>query len=410
MLPADVGKSASPKNRFSTLTARLSGTLAPLSFLLILSLFLSMVSRNFATRDNLKQIAIQAAVVAILACGQTAVIISGNIDLSVGAMMAFSGVAAAQAMKAAQDPSVAPLPLWLSMLVALPFAYGVALLLSRANANRAETVKRLAATVGFLVIEGIMTVVFKGLLPRLGGNMWGAVLISLLCGLSVGMLNGLLTAFGKIPSFIVTLGMMGLAYGGGSIVANSQNVSGFAPGFDVFGRGELFGSATRDGLPYAVLTMIAVAALVYFALTKTLWGRRLYAMGGNQESSRLSGISLTWSTTSVFALSGLLAGVAGVVSISRVSIAEYNAGLSYELYAVAATVIGGTSLFGGQGGIPGTIIGAFLMFTISNGCNLNGLGSDYERAVIGAVVILAVLYDRYGLPWVRAKLTPKQKA
>ncbi len=383
--------------------SKLSGTLAPLSFLLLLSIFLSIVSHNFATRDNLKQIAIQAAVVAILACGQTSVIISGNIDLSVGAVMAFSGVAAAQAMKLSQNPSPIQLPIWLSMLIALPIAYGALLLLSRTTKEASKSVQRLSAIGLFLVIELTMTLALKELLPILGRNIWGGVLISILCGLSAGLCNGLLTAYGKIPSFIVTLGMMGLAYGGGSIVANSQNVN-VVSGFEVFGQKELLGTATRDGLPYAVLIMIVVASIVYYALTRTVWGRRLYAMGGNQEASRLSGVSIAWSTTSVFALSGLLAGIAGVVSISRVSVAEYNAGQGYELYAVAATVIGGTSLFGGQGGVPGTIIGAFLMFTISNGCNLYGLGSDYERAVIGAVVILAVLYDRYGLPWLRKAL------
>ena len=155
--------------------ARLSGSLAPLSFLLLLSLLLSATTPNFASRDNLKQIAIQAAVVAILACGQTAVIVAGHIDLSVGAMMALSGVVAGQSMH----------------------LYHV--------------------------------------------NMWVAVLAACVTGAIVGVLNGMITAYGKISAFIVTLGMMGLAYGVGSILAHSQNVFGFSPGFDVFGNGELFG-------------------------------------------------------------------------------------------------------------------------------------------------------------------------
>ncbi len=100
--------------------------------------------------------------------------------------------------------------------------------------------------------------------------------------------------------------------------------------------------------------------------------------------------------TGVFALSGLLSGFASIVTISRASVASQDAGLGYELYAVAATVVGGTSLFGGQGGIPGTIIGAFLIYTLRNGCALKGLGPDPQRAIIGVVIILAVLYDRYG--------------
>ena len=314
----------------ATVLQRLSSTLAPLSFLLLLGLVLALRVPHFAERDNLKQIAIQSAVIAILACGQTAVIISGNIDLSVGAVMALSGVAAAEAM------------------------------------------------------------------AHHGVGVWPAVLLAIVCGLAAGTITGLITAFGKIPSFIVTLGMMGVVYGTSGMLAGSKNIGSLAPGFEAFGTGELFGSAARDGIPYAVLIMAAVAIAMSLLLSRSLWGRTLYAMGGNREAARLSGISLNKAVVSVFALSGLLAGIAAVVNISRTSIAAYDAGNSYELYAVAATVIGGTSLFGGQGGIPGTIIGALLMFTIRNGCALSNVSPNFERAIIGAVVILAVLYDRFG--------------
>lgn len=310
--------------------ARLSGTLAPLSFLLTLGTILWIFVPHFGERENLRQIAVQAAVVAILACGQTAVIISGNIDLSVGAVMAFAGVAAAQAMN-----------------------------------------------------------------HHVGG-VWTGVGIALGAGMAMGCLTGLITAFGRIPSFIVTLGMMGVVYGSAGIVAESRNVGGIAPGFEVFGAGELFGSRTTDGIPFAVLIMAGVALSIHLALSKTAWGRSLYAMGGNREAARLAGIPLSRVIILVFAVSGLLAGIAAVVNVSRTNIAQHDAGAGYELYAVAATVIGGTSLFGGQGGVMGTIIGALLMFTIRKGCALKGLGPEYERVVIGAVVILAVLYDRYG--------------
>jgi len=312
------------------LLSRVSGALAPLSFLILLGAALSLTTPHFSTRDNLKQIAVQAAVVAILACGQTAVIIAGHIDLSVGAMMAFAGVTSAVGMS------------------------------------------------------------------QHGLGVWGGVAAALLVGLGAGTASGLITALGRIPSFIVTLGMMGVVYGLGGILSGSRNVGGLAPGFEVFGSRELFGDATRDGIPYAILIMLAVAIAMHVLLSRTRWGRALYAMGGNREAARLSGIPLAWSTTSVFMMSGLLAGIAAVVNVSRTNIAQHDAGAGYELYAVAATVIGGTSLFGGQGGIFGTLIGALLMFTIRNGCALNGLDANYERAVIGVVVILAVLYDRYG--------------
>lgn len=316
--------------RAGGLVSRLSGALAPLSFLILLAVVLSLLTPSFHTRDNLKQIAVQAAVVAILACGQTAVIISGNIDLSVGAVMAFSGVAAALAM-----------------------SYGHA-------------------------------------------DVWQGVLIACGCGLAIGAANGLITAYGKIPSFIVTLGAMGIVHGAAGIMSHSVNVGGLPERFDVFGFGELFGGPGRDGIPYAALMMLAAAIAMHVALSRSAWGRAIYAMGGNREAARLSGIRLAFITTSVFALSGLLCGFASVVNVSRASVASKDAGIGYELDAIAATVVGGTSLFGGQGGIPGTIIGAFLIYTIRNGCALLGLGPDHQRAIIGAVVILAVLYDRFG--------------
>ena len=403
LLQADSGGSAAPPpNRLGPFLSKLSGTLAPLLFLLILSVVLSFLSPHFASRDNFKQILIQAAVVAILACGQTAVIISGNIDLSVGAVMAFAGVAAAQAMSLASDPhQISTLPTWSIALIVLPAAALMSWPVRMALGKASKMVGAMATLLAFLAAEILGIMLLKSLMLRFGVNMWGGVAISCASGLSAGILTGLLTAYGKIPSFIVTLGMMGVAYGMGGIISHSQTISGLSPGFEVFGTKELFGTADRDGIPYAVLILLFVAVCVFIALARSRWGRNLYAIGGNREAARLSGVPIDMMITTVFALSGLLAGIAAVLNVSRTSVAQYTAGEGLELYAVAATVIGGTSLFGGQGGVPGTIIGALLMFTIKNGCNLLGVGSEIERAVIGAVVILAVLYDRYILPLVR---------
>lgn len=304
--------------------------LAPLTFLLLLSLILSLTTKNFATRDNLKQIAVQAAVVAILACGQTAVIISGNIDLSVGSAMAFAGIVTAQAFNLYH--------------VSMPVG----------------------------------------------------VLISCIAGMLVGTLTGVVTAYGKIPSFIVTLGMMGVAQGTAGILSNSQNIGNLPESFSVFGFGELFASKNTDGIPYAAIMMIIAAILVHIALSRTKWGRAMYAIGGNREAARLSGVKMNRAIISVFLLSGLLAGFASIVNISRASVATKDAGVGYELDAVAATVVGGTSLFGGQGGIPGTIIGAILIYTLRNACDLTNRGPEHQRVIIGIVVVLAVLFDRYG--------------
>lgn len=307
----------------------MSGVLVPMSFLVLLAIVLSRLSPHFATRDNLKQLAVQAAAVAILACGQTAVIIAAEIDLSVGSIFAFSGVAAALAM----------------------------------------TRYHQGALVG--------------------------VLVACVAGLALGTVNGLITAYGRIPSFIVTLGAMGIWRGAAGLMCNSQDVGGMPERFLRLGVGELFGSASRDGIPYAVVVMACVALAMHAALSRTRWGRADYAMGGNREAARLSGINMGRMLTSVFAVSGLLCGAAAVLNVARTTVASKDAGLGLELYAIAATVLGGTSLFGGEGGIPGAIIGAFLIFTIHNGCDLLGYGTDVQDVVIGAVIILAVLYDRY---------------
>ena len=222
------------------------------------------------------------------------------------------------------------------------------------------------------------------------------MVIACMAGLTGGMVSGVITAFGKIPSFIVTLGMMGVAQGVAGIISHSQNIGNLPQGFNVFGFGELFGNETSDGIPYAVVMMLIAAILVHIALARTSWGRSMYAIGGNKEAARLSGVRLTWAITSVFALSGLLAGFASIVNISRASVASKDAGVGYELDAVAATVIGGTSLFGGQGGIPGTIIGAILIYTLRNACSLKDYGPEHQRVIIGVVVVLAVLFDRFG--------------
>lgn len=332
---------ASRPNRSFQL-APLINLIAPLFFLFVLGTVLSFLNPHFHERENIRQILVQAAVIAILACGQTAVIISGNIDLSVGAMMACAGICAADAMS--------------NRHVGIP----------------------------------------------------GAVLIACGVGLAAGAVNGVITAFGKIPSFIVTLGSMGIFYGLGGIISKSQNIGGLPDAFKAFGSAELFGSESRDGIPYIILLMIGVAILSHILLTRTRWGRSLFAIGGNQEAARLSGVRVPKTIIGVFAFSGLLSGLAALVSVARSSVAAHDAGTGYELYAVAATVIGGTSLFGGQGGVIGTVIGALLMFTIRNGCSLMGIKPEVERAVIGTVVILAVLYDRYVQPMIRRLLTKRE--
>lgn len=317
-----------PRRPGAALKALLKDTLAPLSFLLILSLVVWRLNPTFIKPQNLQDVARQTAVVGILAVGQTVVIISGNIDLSVGFGLAFAGCVAGVAMR---DHSV-----------------------------------------------GVL----------------GAMGVSCAAGLLIGLVNGVITAFGRIPSFIVTLGMMLVCRGLALMVANNVNISGLAPGYETIGSGALFESRRTAGIPYAFLMMLAAALVGHILLSRTRWGRSVYAVGGNPESARLSGISVRNMTISIMALSGLGAGLAAVVDVSRAGVAQPTAGAQMELWSIAATVIGGTSLFGGVGGIPGTIIGALLMSVIQNGCNLRGLEQGPQFIIVGAVIIVAVLYDR----------------
>lgn len=314
--------------RMATLRGALRDILAPLSFLLILCVILWRLEPSFVRISNIQDIARQTAVVAILAVGQTVVIISGNIDLSVGFNLAFAGCVAGVAMR--------------------DYHVGVV----------------------------------------------GAVALPCLSGALIGLVNGTITAFGRIPAFIVTLGMMLMCRGLALVVAQNVNISGLAPGYEAIGSGELFGGPNTSGIPYAFLIMIAATVVGHILLTKTRWGRSVYAVGGNREASRLSGLPLNRMTITIMMFSGLMAGLASVVDVSRAGVAQPTAGQQMELWSIAATVIGGTSLFGGIGGVPGTIIGAFLMSVIQNGCNLRGVEQGMQFMIVGSVIIMAVLYDR----------------
>ena len=175
---------------------------------------------------------------------------------------------------------------------------------------------------------------------------------------------------------------------------DSNNTTNKCQIFEGIGAGGLGESKNTNGIPYAFLIMLFVAVISHLILKYSAWGRAVYAVGGNREASRLSGISINKMTISVMAFCGITAGIAGVVDVARAGVSQPTAGGQLELWSIAASVIGGTSLFGGVGGIPGTIIGAFLMSIIQNGCNLLGLDQGRQFIIVGAVIVLAVLYDR----------------
>lgn len=214
-----------------------------------------------------------------------------------------------------------------------------------------------------------------------------AIIIGLLVGTGSGIVNGLLISYGKLPPFISTLGMMSVARGAALLFTDGRPISGFTPDFRFIATGEIL------YIPVPVIIMIVVYLLAHFVLTRTKLGRYTYAIGGNEEASLLSGINVKMIKTIIYGLSGMLSGLAAVLLTSRLNSAQPIAGIMYELDAIAAAVIGGTSLMGGEGKISGTLIGALIMGVLRNGLNLLGVSSFIQQIVIGSVIIVAVLVD-----------------
>ncbi len=295
--------------------------MAPLGFLLALVILFGVLNNRFPTVDNLFNVAVQISVIAVIAIGETFVIVAAGIDLSVGSVVALTGVTSALLMKAGVDVPIAAL-----------------------------------AGVGM-------------------GAFWG-------------LFNGLLVTRAKLPPFIVTLGVMGIARGLALALANDRTISGLPTSFTSLGSHRVFGT-----VPLLVLVMLAVAAAAHVILTRTRLGRYAYAMGSNLEAARLSGVNTGLYLTVIFVVCSGLSGLAGVMEAARTTIGQPTGGNLYELDAIAATVIGGASLMGGEGSVPGTLIGAFIMAVLRNGCNLLVIPPSWQRVFIGAIIIIAVLWD-----------------
>ena len=297
--------------------ARRYGTVLGLVFL---SAVLWALTPHFLTVSNLLNIAQQTSINAIVAAGMTFVIISGGIDLSVGSIVALSGVALGSLLQAGQPAAVAVI---------------------------------------------------------------GAVTAGIACGL----LNGLLVSFGRLPPFIATLGMMSVARGSALVLTEGRPISGFSEGFRWVATGGI------GPIPAPVIVTLVVYVIAHIVITRTTFGRYVYAIGGNEEATRLSGVAVRFHKTAIYAVSGLMSAVAAVVLTARLNSAQPIAGMMYELDAIAAAVIGGTSLMGGEGTLFGTLVGALIMGVLRNGLNLLGVSSFLQQIVIGGVIVGAVLVD-----------------
>jgi ribose transport system permease protein len=285
---------------------------------------------NFLKRANLLNVVNQITVIAILAVGMTLVILTGGIDLSVGSLIALSAVVAA--------------------LLVRDFA----------GAEQAGA----------------------------GGMILGCLGGIAACG-AVGLASGAVVAGFRVPPFLVTLSVMLIASGVASELSGGESVYQLPPAFEWLGRGtDLF------GLPNAVVLTAVLYLVAHVVLTRTPFGRHVYAVGGNREAARLSGVPVGRVLVTVYGVCGLLAGVGGVVMASQFRSGAPTYGTMYELYVIAAVVVGGTSLGGGEGKVTGTLLGALLIAVIQNGMNLTGLGSYTQKVVLGALILGAVLVDR----------------
>ncbi len=214
-----------------------------------------------------------------------------------------------------------------------------------------------------------------------------AVPLGVLASSAAGALNGLMITRGNLPPFIATLGMMSVARGAALMLSDGRPISGFPAGLRALATERVF------GVPGPVMLMLALYAFAYFVLTRTVLGRYMYAIGGNEEATALAGVNVKLWKTLVYAISGLSAGLCATLLVARLNSAQPIAGIGYELDAIAAVVIGGTSLLGGSGSVIGTLIGALIMSVLRNGLNLLGVSSYLQQVAIGVVIIAAVLID-----------------
>ncbi|HHQ4188860.1 TPA: ABC transporter permease subunit [Clostridium perfringens] len=222
------------------------------------------------------------------------------------------------------------------------------------------------------------------------GNVFLAIIVAAVIGIAVGLINGLLVSKGKLQAFIVTLATMTIFRGATLVFTDGTPISKLPEAFVKIGNGKL----GFMPIPVIITIIIIIAIIAVYALSQTRFGRYLYALGGNEDASRLSGINTDKIKTLVYVVSGFASAIAGVIITSRIGSASPNAGTGFELDAIAAVVIGGTSLAGGEGTITGTLIGALIIGVLNNGLNLMNVSPFYQSIVKGLVILIAVLLDK----------------
>jgi len=291
-----------------------------LAFLVIFIAF-SLLNENFLSINNVLNIIVQSSIIAIIAVGQTMVILTSGIDLSVGSIVGAVGIG-----------------------------------------------------IGLLMVAGVSIPV--------------AVIAGVIMGAIFGLINGVIISYGRVPAFITTLGMMGMARGFGLAMNEGKPVAGLPMEF------EKIASASVGGIPSFVFYTLIIYVIMFIVLERTKFGRHIYAIGGNRDAARLSGVKVRVVEMIVYLFSGLFAGLGSVLLTARLNYATPVAGNGYELDTIAAVVIGGTALSGGQGKIIGTLVGALMLGILRNGLTIVNVSSFFQQIIIGAVIIIAVFADK----------------
>jgi len=219
-----------------------------------------------------------------------------------------------------------------------------------------------------------------------------AILISLIMGCILGMMNGLLISYGKLAPFIVTLATMTIFRGATLVYTNGNPITKGLSDTFLF---QFLGQGYIVGIPFPVIIMFIVFIVLYVLLHKTAFGKSVYAIGGNEKAAYISGVKLNKVKIIIYSISGIMASISGLIITSRLSSAQPTAGASYEMDAIAAVVLGGTSLSGGKGRILGTLIGALIIGVLNNGLNIIGVSAFWQQVVKGVVILIAVLIDRF---------------
>jgi ribose transport system permease protein len=300
--------------------------------LAVLMIALSLASDHFLTAENGVNILRQISVNLCLSIGLTLVILSGGIDLSVGAVLALAGAVAAGLLKSGID-----LPMW--------------------NVHLELTVA-------------------------------GAVMVGVGVGVALGLLNGLMVTRLLIPPFVATLAMMSVARGLTQLWTGGYPISRLGAPFGFIGTGSFL------AIPMPVWIVVVLCLITLVICHRTPFGRHLYAVGGSERAARLTGLNVDGIRVVVYVVGGALSGLAGILVTARLDSAQPNAGLGYELDAIAAVVIGGTSLSGGRGSVAGTALGCLLIGVLSNGLTLLNVSPFWQQIVKGAVIAVAVALDR----------------